>query len=34
MADERRYLSVLKRQPDGSWLMRASAWRGERAEPT
>lgn len=33
MADERRYLTVLKRQPDGSWLMRASAWRGERAGP-
>jgi len=32
MAEERRYLTVLERQPDGSWLMRASAWLGERAQ--
>jgi uncharacterized protein (TIGR02246 family) len=28
--DERRYLTVLKRQSDGSWRMQASAWRGAR----
>lgn len=29
--DERRYLTVLKRQSDGSWQMQASAWRGARS---
>ena len=30
--DERRYLTVLKRQSDGSWRMQASAWRGARGD--
>ncbi len=30
--DERRYLTVLKRQSDGSWRMHASAWRGARGD--
>jgi ketosteroid isomerase-like protein len=29
--DERRYLTVLKRQSNGSWQIQASAWRGARA---
>jgi uncharacterized protein (TIGR02246 family) len=29
--DERRYLTVLKRQSTGSWQIHASAWRGARA---
>ena len=29
--DERRYLTVLRRQPNGSWRMQASAWRGAKS---
>ncbi len=29
--DERRYLTVLKRQSNGSWQIQASAWRGAKA---
>ncbi len=29
LTDERRYLTVRKRQSDGSWRMHASTWRGQ-----
>ena len=29
--DERRYLTMLKRQSNGSWQIQASAWRGAKA---
>jgi len=29
--DERRYVTVLKRQSNGSWKMQASAWRAARS---
>ena len=30
--DERRYLTVMKRQTGGAWRMQASAWRGARGD--